>query len=112
MTLRKEFRKFNSTVEGIDGPDISAASYISKQCYGCPQPAELRRRIAVVAWEHNDLLKGHFNRTAEDGNPEQGRDTMRIVAAHTLASARSSLVGPIDRRHLLLHMKLFTRQFT
>ena len=78
MASDKE-REFYGIVEGLDEPDISAACYIPKQCYGCPRAAELRHKIAAVAWEHNDLLKGHFNRTAEDGDPEQGRDTMRAM---------------------------------
>lgn len=79
MISRNESRKFYSITGGLDEPDISAASYIPKQCYGCSRAAELRHRIAAAAWDHNYLLKGHFNRTAEDGDPEQGRDTMRAM---------------------------------
>ena len=78
MTSDKE-REFYGIVEELDEPDISAASYIPKQCYGCPRAAELRCKIAAVAWEHNEILRNYFNRAAEDEDPEQGRVIMDAI---------------------------------
>ena len=61
MISRNESRKFYSIIGGLDEPEISAASYIPKQCYGCPRAAELRRRIAMTAWTCSELWKNCFD---------------------------------------------------
>ena len=76
MASDKE-RKFNDIVEGLDEPDISAASYIPKQCYGCPRAAELRRRIAMTALTYSDLWKNCFD--IADGDPELGKAIVRAM---------------------------------
>lgn len=96
MASDKE-REFYGIVEGLDEPDISAASYIPKQCYGCPRAAELRCKIAAVAWEHNELLRNYFNCAAEDEDPEQGRAIMgamdRLKQENLQASELSQLIA-------------------
>lgn len=76
MALDRE-REFNGIVEGLDEPDISAASYIPKQCYGCPRAAEMRRRIAMTAWTYSDLWKNCFD--IADGDPELGKAIVRAM---------------------------------
>lgn len=76
MTSDKE-REFHGIVEGLDEPDISAASYIPKQCYGCPQVAELRRRIAMTAWTYSELWKNCFD--IADGDPDLGKTIVRAM---------------------------------
>ena len=71
MISRNESRKFYSIIGGLDEPDISAASYIPKQCYGCPRAAELRRRIAMTAWTYSEIWKNCFD--IADGDPEIGK---------------------------------------
>jgi len=70
MASDKE-REFYSIVEGLDEPDISAASYIPKQCYGCPRAAERRRRGARSARAVHELWKNCFD--IADGDPELGK---------------------------------------
>lgn len=76
MTSDKE-REFYGIVEGLDEPDISAASYIPKQCYGCPRAAELRRRIAMTAWTYSELWKNCFD--IADGDPDLGKAIVRAM---------------------------------
>ena len=76
MTSDKE-REFHGIVEGLDEPDISAASYIPKQCYGCPRAAELRRRIAMTALTYSDLWKNCFD--IADGDPNLGKAIVRAM---------------------------------
>lgn len=76
MTSDKE-REFYGIVEELDEPDISAASYIPKQCYGCPQAAELRRRIAMTAWTYSELWKNCFD--IADGDPDLGKAIVRAM---------------------------------
>lgn len=77
MASDKE-REFYGIVEGLDEPDISAASYIPKQCYGCPRAAELRRRIAAAAWDHIARQKGCFDDVTK-GGLELGEDAVRAM---------------------------------
>ena len=70
MTSDKE-REFHGIVEGLDEPDISAASYIPKQYYGCPRAAELRHKIATTAWTYSDLWRNCFD--IAYGDPEIGK---------------------------------------
>ncbi len=74
MISRNESRKFYSIIGGLDEPDISAASYIPKQCYGCPRAAELRRKIATTAWTYSDLWRNCFD--IADGDLEIGKAIM------------------------------------
>ena len=76
MASDKE-REFYGIVEGLDEPDISAASYIPKQCYGCPRAAELRRRIAMTAWTYSELWKNCFD--IADGDPDLGKAIVRAM---------------------------------
>lgn len=77
MTSDRE-REFYGIVEGLDEPEISAASYIPKQCYGCPQAAELRHRIAAAAWDHIARQKGCFDDVTK-GGLELGEDAVRAM---------------------------------
>ena len=77
MISRNESRKFYSITGGLDEPDISAASYIPKQCYGCPRAAELRRRIAMTAWTYSELWKNCFD--IADGDPDLGKAIVRAM---------------------------------
>jgi hypothetical protein len=76
MTSDKE-REFYGIVEGLDEPEISAASYIPKQCYGCPRAAELRHKIAMTAWTYSDLWRNCFD--IADGDPELGKAIVRAM---------------------------------
>ena len=76
MASDKE-REFYGIVEGLDEPEISAASYIPKQCYGCPRAAELRRRIAMTAWTYSELWKNCFD--IADGDPDLGKAIVRAM---------------------------------
>ena len=76
MASDKE-REFYGIVEGLDEPEISAASYIPKQCYGCPRAAALRRRIAMTAWTYSDLWINCFAIAA--GDRELGKSFVRAM---------------------------------
>ena len=76
MASDKE-REFYGIVEGLDEPEISAASYIPKQCYGCPRAAELCRRIAMTAWTYSELWKNCFD--IADGDPDLGKAIVRAM---------------------------------
>ncbi len=78
MISRNESRKFYSITGGLDEPDISAASYIPKQCYGCSRAAELRHRIAAAAWDHIARQKGCFDDVTK-GGLELGEDAVRAM---------------------------------
>lgn len=76
MASDKE-REFYGIVEGLDEPDISAASYIPKQCYGCSRAAELRHKIATTAWTYSELWKNCFD--IADGDPDLGKAIVRAM---------------------------------
>jgi len=77
MISRNESRKFYSIIGGLDEPEISAASYIPKQCYGCPRAAGVRRRGAMTAWTYSELWKNCFD--IADGDPDLGKAIVRAM---------------------------------